>query len=59
MTRAAEKPATAEKLAAILRDAAASDQAVFPVGGGKAMGMGDPPAREGVERTLPPDERTW
>jgi len=49
VTRAAEKPATAEKLAAILRDAAAADQAVFPVGGGKAMGMGDPPAREGVE----------
>jgi len=49
VTKAVEKPATAEKLAAAMRDAAAAGQAVFPVGGGKAMGMGDPPQRAGIE----------
>lgn len=49
VTRAAEKPATAEKLAATLHEAAAAGQAVFPVGGGRAMEMGDPAARDGIE----------
>jgi glycolate oxidase FAD binding subunit len=37
---AVEKPATAEELAARLRDAAAQKLAVVPVGGGRARGMG-------------------
>jgi len=45
----AEKPATAEELARRLRDAAEAGLAVFPVGGGQAAEMGDPPAREGIE----------
>ena len=46
---AVEKPATAEELARRLHEAAEAGQSVFPVGGGGAMQMGDPPAREGVE----------
>ena len=37
---AVEKPATAEELAAKLRDAASQKLAVVPVGGGRASGMG-------------------
>jgi N-acetylglucosamine-6-phosphate deacetylase len=37
---AVEKPATAEELAAKLRDAAQQKLAVVPVGGGRARGMG-------------------
>ncbi len=44
-----EKPATAEELARRLHEAAESGVAVFPVGGGRAVEMGDPPAREGIE----------
>ncbi|HEV3103681.1 MAG TPA: FAD-binding oxidoreductase [Candidatus Dormibacteraeota bacterium] len=46
---AVEKPATAEELARRLHGAAEAGLAVFPVGGGKALEMGDPPAREGIE----------
>ena len=35
-----EKPRTAEELAATLRDAAAADKAITPVGGGMASGIG-------------------
>ena len=45
----AEKPATAEELARRLQEAAEAGLAVFPVGGGRAAEMGDPPAREGIE----------
>jgi len=45
----AEKPATAEELARRLHEIAEAGMAVFPVGGGRASEMGDPPAREGVE----------
>lgn len=45
----AEKPATAEELARRLHEAAEAGLAVFPVGGGRAAGMGDPPARDGIE----------
>jgi glycolate oxidase FAD binding subunit len=45
----AEKPATAEELAKQLREAADAGTAVFPVGGGRAAEMGDPPARDGIE----------
>ena len=44
-----EKPATAEELAARLREAAADRLAVTPVGGGHARGMGNPLARCEVE----------
>jgi glycolate oxidase FAD binding subunit len=44
----AERPATAEELARLLHEAAEAGQAVFPVGGGRAAQMGDPPARDGV-----------
>ena len=44
-----EKPATAEELARVLHEAAEAGQAVFPVGGGRAAQMGDPPTREGIE----------
>src|SRR5438445_4634182 len=47
--RAAEKPATAEELARRLHEAAEAGTAVFPVGGGRAAEMGDPPARDGIE----------
>ncbi len=40
-----EKPATAEELARLLHEAAESNLAVEPVGGGKAAGMGGAPAR--------------
>jgi glycolate oxidase FAD binding subunit len=46
---AVEKPATAEELARRLHEAAEAGLAVFPVGGGKASEMGDPPARDGIE----------
>ena len=38
----AEKPASAEELARLLRDAAAAKLGVVPLGGGRASGMGDP-----------------
>jgi glycolate dehydrogenase FAD-binding subunit len=44
-----EKPATADELARVLHEAAEAGQAVFPVGGGRAAQMGDPPARDGIE----------
>jgi len=44
-----EKPATAEELAKLLREAADAGTAVFPLGGGRAAEMGDPPARDGIE----------
>jgi len=44
-----EKPATAEELARRLHEAAESGLAVFPVGGGRSLEMGDPPAVDGVE----------
>src|ERR1700737_4778055 len=47
--RAAEKPATAEELAKLLHEAADAGFAVRPVGGGRAMEMGDPPSRDGIE----------
>jgi glycolate oxidase FAD binding subunit len=47
--KTAEKPATAEELARRLREAAEAGLAVFPVGGGRAAEMGDPPARDGIE----------
>ena len=49
VTKGVEKPATAEKLAATIREAAAAGQAVFPVGSGRATGMGDPSSRAGIE----------
>ncbi len=45
---AIEKPATAEELARHLHEAAEAKLAVIPVGGGRASGMGDPPARADV-----------
>jgi len=42
---AIEKPTTAEELARRLHQAAESGQAVVPVGGGKAAGMGGAPSR--------------
>jgi glycolate oxidase FAD binding subunit len=44
-----EKPASAEELARILREAGTARSAVVPVGGGRASAMGDPPARCDVE----------
>ncbi len=50
MSRAAvEKPVTAADLAKRLHEAAEAGLAVFPVGGGRAAEMGDPPARESIE----------
>ena len=46
---AIERPAGAEELAALLRDAAAARLAVVPVGGGRARGMGNPADRCDVE----------
>src|SRR6266581_3936118 len=43
-----EKPASAEELARHLHEAAEAKLAVIPVGGGRASGMGDPPARADV-----------
>jgi glycolate oxidase FAD binding subunit len=42
---ATARPGSAEELAATLREAAGAGQAVLPVGGGRALGMGDPPER--------------
>ncbi|TMB97122.1 MAG: FAD-binding oxidoreductase, partial [Chloroflexi bacterium] len=47
--RGAEKPATAEELARRLHQAAEAGMAVFPVGGGRSVEMGDPAARDGLE----------
>lgn len=44
-TPAVEKPATAEELAAILRESGTARHAVVPIGGGKAAGMGNPVER--------------
>ncbi len=46
---AIEKPATADEVARLLHDASESGQAAFPVGGGRAAQMGDPPNQEGIE----------
>jgi glycolate oxidase FAD binding subunit len=40
-----ERPSSAEQLAEILCTAAAEGEAVIPVGGGRALGLGDPPSR--------------
>ena len=40
-----ERPASAEQLAEVLCTAAAAGEAVIPVGGGRALGLGDPPER--------------
>jgi len=39
------RPENAEQVAEELRDAAANGRAVVPVGGGRALGLGDPPER--------------
>lgn len=39
------RPPTAEQLAETLRDAAEAGCSVIPVGGGRALGLGDPPQR--------------
>jgi glycolate oxidase FAD binding subunit len=44
-----EKPASAEELARLLREAADARSAVVPIGGGRASAMGDPPERCDVE----------
>jgi len=44
-----EKPTSAEALARILKEAATARQAVVPVGGGRASGMGNPLERCDVE----------
>jgi glycolate oxidase FAD binding subunit len=49
VTSTAEKPSTTEELAARLREAADADMKVTPVGGGRAMEMGDPPAEGALE----------
>jgi len=46
---AVEKPSSAEELARILSEAATARQAVVPVGGGRASGMGNPLERCDVE----------
>jgi glycolate oxidase FAD binding subunit len=46
---AVEKPASAEELAQLLREASNARSAVVPVGGGRASAMGDPPSRCDVE----------
>jgi glycolate dehydrogenase FAD-binding subunit len=40
-----ERPASAEQLADLLCTAAAAGEAVIPIGGGRALGLGDPPER--------------
>jgi glycolate oxidase FAD binding subunit len=40
-----ERPSSAEQLAEILCTAASAGEAVIPVGGGRALGLGDPPER--------------
>lgn len=37
-----EKPSTAEEVAGLLRAAAEAGEAIVPVGGGRALGLGDP-----------------
>lgn len=39
------RPNSADEMAALLREAAAGGKAVIPIGGGRALGMGDPPER--------------
>ena len=39
------RPETAAELAATLREAAAAGKSVIPIGGGRALGMGNPPER--------------
>jgi glycolate dehydrogenase FAD-binding subunit len=43
--RRVERPETAEQLADALHGAARAGEAVIPVGGGRALGLGDPPDR--------------
>jgi glycolate oxidase FAD binding subunit len=43
------KPSTADELARVLKEASAAGLAVVPVGGGRAIGMGDPPAGRDLE----------
>jgi glycolate oxidase FAD binding subunit len=43
--RRVERPGSAEQLAEALHSAAAAGEAVIPVGGGRALGLGDPPRR--------------
>ena len=43
--RSSARPETAEALAAMLREAAGESLQVTPLGGGRAIGMGNPPAR--------------
>jgi glycolate oxidase FAD binding subunit len=40
-----ERPSSPEELAEVLCGAAAAGEAVIPVGGGRALGLGDPPRR--------------
>jgi glycolate oxidase FAD binding subunit len=40
-----ERPSSAEQLAEALCTAAAAGEAVIPIGGGRALGLGDPPER--------------
>ena len=42
---ATERPTDAEELARALADAAGDGLSVIPIGGGRALGMGDPPVR--------------
>jgi glycolate oxidase FAD binding subunit len=44
-----EKPATADEVARLLHEASETGLAVFPIGGGRAAQMGDPPSRDGIE----------
>jgi len=43
--RSVERPRSEEELARLLAEAARDGQAVIPVGGGRLLGMGDPPER--------------
>ncbi|HZV52773.1 MAG TPA: FAD-binding oxidoreductase [Candidatus Dormibacteraeota bacterium] len=43
--RRVERPGSAEELAEVLRAARDAEEAVVPVGGGRALGLGDPPER--------------
>jgi glycolate oxidase FAD binding subunit len=43
--RSSARPSSPEELASMLAEADAGELAVIPVGGGRALGMGDPPAR--------------
>jgi len=42
---ATARPAGADELARVLADATSEGLSVIPIGGGRALGMGDPPAR--------------